>query len=342
MDTRNLHLSYSLVLFFCTSLCFSEEFHSVKVGKWCTTSSDCGSDLLFCSENGVCLCNEKKANYVVELSQRNPPTYTEGYFCEVRECLIGKGENLRENGCTLGYAKCIERPAEDNYTNPEYGYCKCPLDRIGWRSGRDSDGYCQSMKPSSVGKECMSSKNMCDVSKGLKCNVWKCECHYSSVFDFDKDTCVGILAFQKMYGKSKLGQYKQYCQKWSDCNGDLSCKNNRCDCPENCDGEIIQTEETCYCYWHYNSLMIILIVIALSAITFFICVIIFCIRKKHMANLEQLRRRGNRNNISAPTSPSAALVSSPSPGYVQPSAPTIETAPREDDLPTYSEAMSKV
>ncbi|KAF2352120.1 hypothetical protein FHG87_017126, partial [Trinorchestia longiramus] len=97
--------------------CAALEERNVDVGALCASNSDCGSDLLYCSSEGVCLCDAQRANFVYEY--RHHFTIREPK-CEVLPCTLALEED--KNECNLRHARCLQHPDGDELT----GFCKCP------------------------------------------------------------------------------------------------------------------------------------------------------------------------------------------------------------------------
>ena len=145
-----MHFEVTILL---SLVLFSSSLEQVDVGGLCSSNYDCGSSLLYCSTNGVCLCDTSKANFVYEFRHhfdiREPK-------CEVRPCDSSlKTDNLLGQ-CELYDANCSN------------GMCKCPGKTIGVRRPdylSEYSAYCKDVAKSSVGGSCSSTSPVCDINK---------------------------------------------------------------------------------------------------------------------------------------------------------------------------------
>ena len=246
--------------------CFSSaiEEHKALVGALCSNADDCDSDLLYCSPEGVCLCDEQKANFVYEyrhhFSIREP-------ICEVLPCTITKP--MDKNECNLRHAECVAH-AKGNET---VGYCKCPGQMVGARRGTAfSLSQCKDIIQSSVGEKCISNLYICNIAKKLKCRDGMCECYDGHIFSFEEDICIRESEYYEKYGYDKLGTLGKYCSSSENCLSGMACKKKRCDCPYFCrSGEYIKDDELCYCAFDMTKLAYIIpsIVISILFVLFF-------------------------------------------------------------------------
>lgn len=298
------------------------EERNVDVGALCATSSDCGSDLLYCSSEGVCLCDEQRANFVYEY--RHHFTIREPK-CEVLPCTLAKEQD--KNECNLRHASCLQHPDGDKDT----GYCKCPGQQVGARRGTAFTlSYCKDVIHSNVGEKCISNLYICDVSKKLKCRDGTCECYDGHLFSFEKNICIREEEYIKLYGYDRLGSLSQYCSRSSDCHSGMFCKSKRCDCPNFCrSGEYIRASEVCYCAFDMTRLAYIIPSIVISILfAFFFLGLCYFNRKYNeslntQSNLVLVHGRGTpapgtphyiyqegsspRQNLSLPSRPYSSL-----------------------------------
>ena len=246
------------------SLCLQER--NVTVGELCGSDEDCGDDLLYCAPEGVCLCDERRANFVYEYHQqftvREPK-------CEVLPCTLAK--DMDDNECNLRHALCLPYPGSNDTV---MGYCKCPHQQVGARRRTAfSSSHCKEVTQSTVGEKCISNMFICNVTKKLKCRDGVCECYPGHLFNFDQNICVREEHYIKQYGYEKLGTYGQYCSRSSECLSGMFCKSKRCDCPNFCRSEkYIKKDEVCYCSFDMTRLAYIIpsIIISILFTLFFI------------------------------------------------------------------------
>jgi len=259
------------------SLSSAIEERKATVGTLC--SGTCDSDLLYCSPEGVCLCDEDNANFVYEY--RHHFTIREPK-CEILPCTLAKPEE--KNECNLRHAKCMPH-REGNETT---GYCKCPGTMLGARRGTAFTlSHCKDAVMSNVGEKCISNLYLCNIAKKLKCRDGMCECYDGHIFSFEEDICITEKEYHRKYGYDKLGTFGKYCSNTIDCNSGMFCKNKRCDCPNFCrSGEYIRTEEVCYCAFDMTKLAYIIpsIVISILFLLFFIGLCYF--NKKYEESLQ--------------------------------------------------------
>ena len=255
------------------------EERNVAVGALCSSTSDCDSDLLYCSSEGVCLCDEQRANFVYEY--RHHFTIREPR-CEVLPCTIDKEPD--KNECNLRHAECLKHPSGDELT----GYCKCPGEQVGARRGTAfSLSHCKNVIHSNVGEKCISNLYICDVAKKLNCRDGSCECREGHLYSFEKEICILRDEYIKLYGYDKLGSLDQYCSRSTDCRSNMFCNSKRCDCPIFCrSGEYIRAEDVCYCAFDMTQLAYIIPIIVISILFAFFALGLCYFNRKYNESLQ--------------------------------------------------------
>jgi len=152
----------------------------VQIGKECNSTNSCGSNLLFCSTYGVCLCNETVSNLVYESVYHSIAVNAYTPVCEVRECTIGL--DFSYNECFFSNSQCRNHPLNNS---PSIGYCKCPGLTVGIGVS------CRFATIVRYGETC-NLNYVCNAIKRLRCVNSKCLCNKGFAFDSVKDKCIKI------------------------------------------------------------------------------------------------------------------------------------------------------
>ena len=249
----------------CQSL--AQLSNKARVGDFCVSSHDCGSNILYCSNNGVCLCDETRALQVVDL--RNGITKGKAR-CEMIHCSRRRREKYF--GCNIINSRCVSHFNGGSF-------CKCPNNAVVIREmnalgNRFINRCTETFKILGLGQYCMSPYTMCDTSRRLMCGDNQlCKCRDGFIYSFEERFCLKRSTYIAKYGSYNLGGYLQYCETYADCDSGRACLNHRCDCSETVCRQVIRTKDTCYCPMISNSMKFLFLTVVIPAIVVCSCIV---------------------------------------------------------------------